>query len=95
MIVFDECEDKVTSCTLTDGTFIVGDSMAMAYKLTSTPVPGAEAAGPASPAPDRASAVSQQVTPKRTYVPVGLDIPVFAIVLGVIALGMGGCRKRG
>jgi len=95
MIVFDECEDKVTSCTLTDGTFIVGDSMAMAYKLTPTLVPGVLAASPASQSLESASAVSQQVTLKRTYVPVGLDIPVFAIVLGVIALGMGGWRKRG
>ena len=95
MTVFDVSADNAKTRTLSNGTFTVGDSMAMAYKLTSTPVPGAEAAGPASPAPDRASAVSQQVTPKRTYVPVGLDIPVFAIVLGVIALGMGGWRKRG
>ena len=91
---FDECDDKVTSCTLTDGTFTVGTSQASAYKLTSTTVPRPKGTYPAVQSLESASAVSQQVTPKRMYVPVGIEVPVFAIVLGVIALGMGGWRKR-
>ena len=95
MMFFDECDDKVTSCTLTDGTFTVGTSQASAYKLTSTTVPRPKGTYPASQAPDSASVVTQQVKPKGTYVPLGFEVPVFAIMLGVIALGMGGGRKRG
>jgi hypothetical protein len=90
MTVFDESADNATSRTLTDGTFTVGNSMAMAYKLTSTPAPKAQATPPAGPT----VAGILKVPPKVTYTPLGIVIPVIALIISILIISTGGLLRR-